>query len=151
MGGSVRFDGRIERVGARALIPLPFEPREVWGDRGRYDVCGTIAGATYRGKVEFLEGRAWLPTGPAFLRDTGLLLGQTVSVEVGLEGPNLKDLDPEFRAALESDPAARAAFESLNTFERKNLARSVDEAKRPETRARRIADALERLTQPQGG
>jgi len=151
MGGTMRFDGRIERIGARALIALPADPREVWGERARYDVAGTVGGKSYRGKVLFLDGRAWLPTGPVFLRDAGLALGETVTVEVGLEGPNLEDLDPELRAAIEANPVARAAFEALNTFERKGLARSVEEAKRPETRARRIAEALERLSESDAG
>lgn len=145
MGRTLRFDGRIERVGARALIALPEDPRKVWGERPRYDVAGTVGGQAYRGKVLFLDGRFWLPTGPVFLRDAGLALGQTVAVEVRLEGPNVEDLDPGLRAALEANPAARAAFEALNTFERKALARSVEEARRPETRARRIADVIDRL------
>ncbi len=147
----MRFDGRIERVGARALIALPEEPREVWGDRPRYDVAGSVGGKPYRGRVVFLDGRAWLPTGPAFLRDAGLALGQTVSVEVGLEWPSLEDLEPDFRAAIEASPAARAAFEGMNTFCRRNWVRYVAEAKRPETRARRIAEAVQRLEEGDAG
>jgi uncharacterized protein YdeI (YjbR/CyaY-like superfamily) len=44
--------------------------------------------------------------------------------------------------AITADAAARATFEALPTFYRKNFLRWIDGAKRPETRARRIADTV---------
>ena len=53
---------------------------------------------------------------------------------------------PEALAAVLADePAARAAFESLSYTRRKELARRVADAKRPETRERRLAGVLAQL------
>ncbi|MBV9471582.1 MAG: YdeI/OmpD-associated family protein, partial [Solirubrobacterales bacterium] len=41
-----------------------------------------------------------------------------------------------------SDARARQAFDALSYTDRKELARSVAEAKREETRSRRVANAL---------
>ena len=47
--------------------------------------------------------------------------------------------------ALDADPAARAAFEKLAFTHRKEFARWIDEAKREQTRDRRVAQALDML------
>ena len=49
------------------------------------------------------------------------------------------------QAALIADPEARRTFESLATFYRKGFVRGIEDAKRPETRARRISEMLEAL------
>ena len=50
-------------------------------------------------------------------------------------------------ATLEICPVRRQ-FESLATFYRNELVRSVDGVKRPETRARNLEAAMERLRHP---
>jgi uncharacterized protein YdeI (YjbR/CyaY-like superfamily) len=57
----------------------------------------------------------------------------------------LAELGPELRAALDADPAARRAFESLATFYRKAIVREVDGVKRAETRERNLAHVMDRL------
>ncbi|WP_240659010.1 YdeI/OmpD-associated family protein [Microbacterium sp. CPCC 204701] len=52
---------------------------------------------------------------------------------------------PDDLAAALTDAGARAAFDALSYSRRKEIARAVAEAKRPETRERRIATALEAL------
>lgn len=47
--------------------------------------------------------------------------------------------------ALNANPDARRFFESLATFYRKGFIRWIEGAKRPETRARRIADTIAAL------
>jgi uncharacterized protein YdeI (YjbR/CyaY-like superfamily) len=54
-------------------------------------------------------------------------------------------LAPDFATALESEPEARRFFESLPTFYRKNFVRWIEGSKRPETRAKRIADTVATL------
>ena len=48
-------------------------------------------------------------------------------------------------SALAGDPAAKATFEALAFTHRKEYARWVADAKRPETRERRVTKALEML------
>ncbi|MCC6462577.1 MAG: YdeI/OmpD-associated family protein [Saprospiraceae bacterium] len=51
----------------------------------------------------------------------------------------------ELLAAFEQAPAAKAFFEQLAPSHRKEYLRWIEEAKRPETRARRVQQTLERL------
>jgi uncharacterized protein YdeI (YjbR/CyaY-like superfamily) len=61
------------------------------------------------------------------------------------EGPQRSTMPPDFVAALEAEPDAMRFFESLATFYRNAYVRPIEEAKRPETRARRIAAAVAAL------
>ena len=59
--------------------------------------------------------------------------------------PSDVTVPPDFAAALDADPAARCAFDALPLSHRREHILAIEEAKKPETRARRIAKALEML------
>jgi uncharacterized protein YdeI (YjbR/CyaY-like superfamily) len=61
------------------------------------------------------------------------------------EGPQADTLAPDIVDALESEPEARACFESLATFYRNGYVRWIESAKRPETRSARITEMLSLL------
>ena len=54
---------------------------------------------------------------------------------------------PAFAAALDAAPAARAAFDAFSPSHRREYVEWIAQAKREETRARRIAQAIEWLRQ----
>lgn len=141
------FRTRLERSGSKVILPLPFDPNEAWGMRERHHVRGTIQGIAYRGEVRQLEKRFFLPVGPAWLRDAGLDLDQEVEVILEAEGPQVERMAEDIGSALAASPQARAFFEALPTFYRKNYMRWIESAKRPETREARIREAVELLAQ----
>ncbi|MEQ1498006.1 MAG: YdeI/OmpD-associated family protein [Novosphingobium sp.] len=56
-------------------------------------------------------------------------------------------LNPEFAAALDASPAAKATFKSFAPSHRREYAEWVNDAKRDETRAKRIVQAIEWLAE----
>ena len=54
-------------------------------------------------------------------------------------------------SALAADPQAKAAFDALSFTHRKEYARAIAEAKREETRDRRVAQTLEKLREGKAG
>jgi hypothetical protein len=126
-------------------IKLPFDPAAEWGLRDRYDVRGTIGGHNVRGKLISRSDGYYLDLGPAWCRDASIVAGMHVAVALGPEGPQLAAMADDIAAALAADSDARRFFESLATFYRKNFIRWIEDAKRPETRARRIADTVAAL------
>lgn len=137
-----RFKAPVTQAGKRAFIVLPFNPDEVWGTKQRHHVTGSVNGHTVRGALGSENSRFTLPLGAAWRRDNAL--DETAEVEVVLapEGPQGERLPPDVAAALETAPQANAFFESLATFYRKNYLRWIESAKRPETRAARIAETV---------
>ncbi|MFD9733439.1 YdeI family protein [Umezawaea sp. NPDC059074] len=55
------------------------------------------------------------------------------------------EVSPELRAALDASPAASAAFDALSRSNRYQILLTLQKAKKPETRERRIADYVDRL------
>jgi uncharacterized protein YdeI (YjbR/CyaY-like superfamily) len=55
------------------------------------------------------------------------------------------EVPPELARALARAPRARAAFEELPPSHRREIAGYVAEAKRPETRAKRVEQTMARL------
>ena len=133
------------RPGGGIAIKLPFDPSSVWGERGRYDVTGSINGYKVRGKLTPRAGGHVLQLGPAWCRDATVAVGAQVVVLLAPEGPQLGAMAEDIAAALDAEPAARRTFESLATFYRKNFIRWIEDAKRPETRAQRITETVATL------
>jgi uncharacterized protein YdeI (YjbR/CyaY-like superfamily) len=83
---------------------------------------------------------------PTWLRDTGVTIGDEVTVELAPEGPQRGDLADDIAAALAANPAAGAFFDTLAQFYRKAYLRWIDATtRRPELRAARIADVVDLL------
>jgi uncharacterized protein YdeI (YjbR/CyaY-like superfamily) len=71
-------------------------------------------------------------------------VGDTVTIEIERDdAPRMVEIPPDLAAALDADPAVRAAFDAMSYTHRKEYVRAVLDAKRPETRARRLALAVE--------
>ncbi|HZQ49296.1 MAG TPA: YdeI/OmpD-associated family protein [Candidatus Dormibacteraeota bacterium] len=145
--GARRFEAVAERrPQGGAYIPIPFDPSEAWGKRDRYHVAGTIGGERFRGPLVTRDGAWHIELGLKSPSAAGLRDGQTVSVEIAPEGPQLEQLAPDITRALAARPRAEAAFASLATFYRKGWLRWIDATKRrPDVRAERIAEMVRRV------
>lgn len=53
---------------------------------------------------------------------------------------------PDLARALDANAAARAAWDRLSPSHRREHVEAIEEAKKPETRARRVAGAIAMLT-----
>ena len=125
-------------------VELPFDPAVAWEDREAYHVVGTIGGNRFRGPLQ--PGSPWaIELGPTWCEDPASVApGAEVLVEVELEGPQTTTMGADVADAFRTEPEAARFFDSMPTFYRNNIARSIAGAKRPETRAKRISDAVTR-------
>jgi hypothetical protein len=132
--------------GGRAVIGVPFDPDETWGAKADHPVGGTIDGRMVRGRLS-PGGSGWMLTvTPMWLRDTGVEVGDDVTVELAPEGPQRGDLADDIAAALAANPAAGAFFDTLAQFYRKAYLRWIDATtRRPDIRAARIAEVVDLL------
>ncbi|GAA4937761.1 YdeI family protein [Streptomonospora halophila] len=65
--------------------------------------------------------------------------------DAAYDPPSTASVPDDLREALDAVPAAAEAFAALNRSSRFTILYSLQEAKRPETRARRVADYVARL------
>ena len=124
-------------------VAVPFDPALAWGERDQYHVHGTVGGQPFRGPLAMVDGAWSLELGPAWCRAPGFTSGDEVEVVMGPEGSQSTTMGADVAAAFASEPAAARFFDSLPSFYRKNYARWLESAKRPETRAKRITENVD--------
>ena len=74
-------------------------------------------------------------------------VGDVIEVDVVVDtAPRIVVEPKDLTAALRRDPGARAAYDRLSNSRRRELVRSIESAKRPETRARRVDLVVSRLS-----
>jgi hypothetical protein len=110
---------------AAAVVLADDEVAEVGEGRKAFPVQVTINGYTWAGRVSRMGGE--------------FLLG------LNREAPRDVEVPPALALALEGDAAAKARFEALAFTHRKEFARWIAEARKDETRERRVAQALQML------
>lgn len=130
----------------RVIVPVPFDPDDVWGAKPRHHVAGTVNAMGVRAIVEPFGTDFGIVLGAAWRRDCGIVPGDVVQVALHAEGPQRDELAPDIAAALAADPSAGEFFDSLAQFYRRAYLRWIDGTKRrPDERRRRIAEVVELL------
>jgi hypothetical protein len=130
----------------RATITMPFDPDETWGAKADHPVGGTIDGKQVRGRLTPSDDGWVLIVMPTWLRDTGISIGDDVTVKLAPEGPQRDDLADDIAAALAANPAAGAFFDTLAQFYRKAYLRWIESTTRkPDLRAARITEVVDLL------
>jgi hypothetical protein len=133
--------------GPAAAIILDDEQVAAIGEGAkRFPVRATVNGYSWRTTVTPMRGETLLGLNREVRESAGVQVGDTAEVAIELDTA-LREVDvPEALASpLVGDPAAKAAFEALAFTHRKEYARWVGDAKRQETRERRLTQALEML------
>jgi hypothetical protein len=112
----------------------------------RFPVVATVNGYTWRTTVTRMRGEFLLGLNRDVREAAGVNAGDSVNVEIGLDdAPRELEVPEPLATALDEDPVAGAAFRSLAYTHRKEFARWIEEAKREDTRKRRLETALEML------
>lgn len=144
---SQRFTGTVAAAGRdRLLVPVPFDPDEVWGAKPRHHVAGTVNGIRVRAVIEPAGDGFGFTLGPKSPSRAGLAGGDEVTVDIAPEGPQRDDLAEDVAEALAANPEAAAFFDSLAQFYRRGYLKWIDATRRrPEQRPVRIAEMVKLL------
>jgi hypothetical protein len=139
------FDGTVlaaDRGGA--FVPVPKEVVEALGGKGRIPVRATFDGIAYRGSIVSMGGQQVLGVLKAIRTELGKGPGDEVRVTVELDEARTVNVPDDLREAL-STAALTDRFTSLSYSHQREYVTWIDEAKRPATRARRIAETVQRV------
>lgn len=145
----LEFDAEIKPARqSGAWVEVPYDIADVYGTRGQVKVRATFDGEAYTGSIAPMgDGCHVLGITKALRAKTGKDIGDTVHVTIERdEAPRVVDVPPELVAALAKHAKARAFFDGLAYTPKKEYAVWITGAKKPETRARRLAQAVEKLS-----
>ncbi len=130
-GAIVLDDEQVARLGAGAKT---------------FPVKVTIDGKPARLRLARMGGENLIGFRKEIRAELGVEIGDELHAVIERDdAPREIEIPDELQRALDADPAAKAAFEQLAPSHRKEHARSVADAKRPETRAKRVAAVLDAL------
>ena len=135
-----------EHDGGGAFVTIPFDVEATFGSK-RPKITATIDGEPYRGTLVRMGGPDHILIVLKSIRATiGKQRGDAVRVEVALDSAERVITPPaDFASALKAASAARAFWRTLSYSHQREYVQWIEEAKRAETRERRIVKAVAML------
>jgi Bacteriocin-protection, YdeI or OmpD-Associated/Domain of unknown function (DUF1905) len=151
---TVKLKGR--EIGVVAAISPPFDVGGVFGTRARVPVRGTINGYPFRSSLmpmgDRLHGNGsstkqnsshMMPVCKALRDGARVKPGDTVCVVMERdEAERVVEVPPILKKELANNRTAQANWKKLSFTNQKEIALSISGAKQEETRARRLAKAM---------
>jgi bacteriocin resistance YdeI/OmpD-like protein/uncharacterized protein DUF1905 len=139
---SKTFRTTIVREGSICLIPLTFDPRDVFG-KIRVPVKVTVNGYSYRSTIAAMGGPPCIPLRKSNREAAGLEGGETIDVRLELDTEKREVTPPaDLRRMLKTTPGALERWNRLSYSHQREHVEAIEGAKKPETRARRIGAAI---------
>jgi len=116
------------------------------GSGSRPPVTVTVGGHSYRTTAARMGGRFLVPLSAEHRTAAGVAAGDQVDIDIEPDtAPREVEVPADLTDALARDDTARAAFDGLSYTHRKEWVRWVEEAKKADTRATRLAKTVEAL------
>ncbi|RKG69705.1 DUF1905 domain-containing protein [Corallococcus exercitus] len=144
---SRKFKAKLEvanDAGGR-FVRCPFDSREEYGE-ARPPVVGTVNGHPFRSRLMVYGGITYLGFTKDVREAAGVEEGAMLSITLEKDtAPREIEVPEDLQRALDAEPALRDVFTKLAFTHRKEFVQALTEAKREETRARRLAQTLEKL------
>jgi hypothetical protein len=145
-GGGRRFSAVIVQDDntSGCFIWLPLSPKAVFG-KARAPVAVTINGHLFRTTTFTMGGRHFIPLNRGNRDAAGVGPGDRVDVVMAADAaPRVVKAPADLSHALDA-AGATAAWSKLSYTHQREHVEAIDDAKKPETRARRIARCVDML------
>jgi Bacteriocin-protection, YdeI or OmpD-Associated/Domain of unknown function (DUF1905) len=145
--GEVTVRGELVARGPAAAFVLDDKQVATVGEGAkRFPVVATINGYSWRTSVTRMRDEFLVGLNREVRAAAGVEAGEMVTLALALDtAPREVEVPESLARALDADLDARAMFERMAFTHRKEFARWIEEAKREETRQRRVAQALEMI------
>jgi hypothetical protein len=142
-----RFKAKIEAGdGGGAYVLFPFNVEKEFGAKGRVPVNATFNGIPYAGSlIKYGNPLHMLPMLKAIREQAGAGPGDTVEVELWKdEAPRTVEVPAQFKEAMDRQ-GVTPLFDRLSYSHRREYCRWIADAKKEETRLKRLEKAVELL------
>jgi Bacteriocin-protection, YdeI or OmpD-Associated/Domain of unknown function (DUF1905) len=143
----MRFTAKLQLAGKTATgFHVPAEVVNGLGGGRRPAVRVTIGDYSYRSTIAARSGTYKLPVSADNREGAGISAGDTVDIQLELDTePREVAIPGDLAEALAEHPEARAFLDGLSFSRQQWYVMPIEQAKKPETRERRIAKAVAML------
>jgi hypothetical protein len=129
-----------------AALSAPFDVQKTFGTKARVPVRGTINGFPFRSSLMPMGGCHRMVVNKQMRDGAGVKAGDMVTVVMERDdGPRTVDVPPLLKKELAQSKTAQASWDKLSFTHKKEMARSITEARQEETRVRRLAKVMDVL------
>ena len=145
MAARQTFTTTLVRDGSTCFIPIPFDPKPVFG-KVRAPVTVTLNGYSFRSTIASMGNGACLPLRRSHREAAGLDGTETLTVTLALDTAERTVTPPaDLVKALKATPGGWKKWQGLSFTHQREHVEAIEEAKKPETRARRVSRAVKEL------
>lgn len=150
-GEDITFTAELAATGGNTTgFTVPDEVVEALGAGRRPKVVVTLGGHTWRTTIASMGGCFMLGVSLANRRAAEATAGQTYPVHVRLDtAPRTVTVPDDLAAALQA-AGVRQAWDRLSYTHQREHVEAVEQARRPDTRSRRIVRAVDMVRGPGG-
>ncbi|WP_370616920.1 YdeI/OmpD-associated family protein [Mumia sp. Pv 4-285] len=143
----MRVTAELEATGGTTTgFRIPEGVVEELGGGRRPKVAVTVNGATIRTTIAKMGDDFWLGLSAARREETGTSAGDVLDLEIELDtAPREVEVPADLATALAADPEATATWEKLSFSNKRWHVEQATGAKKPETRAARVAKSVQML------
>jgi hypothetical protein len=148
--GKLSYTGKITHYqGGGAFVDFPFSVEEKFGVKGRVPVNARFDGVAYRGSlVNMGTGGHVIGILKEIREKIGKGHGDSIEVEIELDDkPRDVEVPEDLNQALAKHLRANEIFKSLSYSHKREYIQFINEAKKAETRMRRISKTIGMLEQ----
>lgn len=143
----MKFTAELESAGGNTGgFRVPQEVVDSLGGGKRPKVTVRVNGFDYRSSIAPMGGDNWLGVSQERRDAAGIAVGQTHEVELALDtAPRVIEVPDDLAEAFAAEPEAKAFWDTLSYSNQRWHAEQITGAKKPETRAKRVAKSVELL------
>lgn len=142
----MKYESTMRQLGNNTGIEVPPEVLEALGGGKRPAVAVVVNGFAYRSTVATMGGRHLISFSSDKRAASGIQGGDAITVELTLDtAPRTVEVPQDLASAL-AETGVREAFDALAPSAKKAHVVNVEGAKAAETRARRVAAIVAKLS-----
>lgn len=139
-----RFRAQLIHNGALCAIPIEFDPKPLFG-KIRAPVIVSLNGYSYRSTIAAMHGELFIPLRRSHREAAGLRGDECLDVVLALDSVKREVVLPADVAALLSGDGLPERWQSLSYSHQREHIEAIEQARKPETRQRRIDKLLTAL------
>lgn len=144
----MRITAELQSTGGNTTgFRIPDEFVGELGGGGRPKVVVTVGGGyEFRSSIARMGGEYWLGVSSARRAEAGVQAGDLLELEIVLDTQERTvDVPEDLAVALAAEPAAKERWDKLSFSQQRRHVEAIAGAKAADTRARRVAKAIEQL------
>jgi hypothetical protein len=141
------FETILVQAGKTATgIEVPPEVVTSFGSSKKPAVKVNLNGYEYRSTIAVMGGKFMIPVSAEHRKNAGIKGGDAITVSLELDtAPRILEVPNDLAVAFDQNAVAKAKFEALSYSQKRIHTLSVEGTKNSETRAKRVAKAIQAL------